>query len=319
MREFDEDENNSRILCKIVTTILINLSLILVTLAIVYYHHEKKEKAQSNCPCYNYTSIINKLVSYENKTIMQTNEDTLKLNSLWYLACTSIPVCTIVNDFGTGIYASGQILNIGYTNVTGGLAIYPGSAITGFPPGLISGSIFTDPNPLALSISSAFFDYLGCLSGFRCTTILTSVVTTVTTYLPDSYCTDGNFQLSSNIILDGNGYDNPMWIFDIRGNFVVDAYITITIINTKNPCNIAWISQGGISISNNVNLEGSVFSNGNVQLGTSSIVTGRVVSFFGDVLMDTNLVNSRNCIGYKNCTLSPLKTIPYIPNDLINV
>jgi hypothetical protein len=269
------------------------------------------------CPCYNYTSVINSLISFENATITLSNQEAIKLNALGILVCNAFPFCTLSPDEQTGVFAASSILNTGPTNVTGNLISFPGT-ISGYPPGSASGSIFAGFTGPGINSNLALTNYFNCLSNyFGCTEFNLITVETPTTYTPGTHCHEATYQISNHVILDGLGYDNPVWLFNIQGDFVVDANVTVTVINTLNPCNVIWNLQGTALISDNVHLDGSIFANTGIQVGSGTTVTGKLVSLFGDVTTSSDTINTRNCLGYRNCTSTLLNTIPYIPSSLI--
>src|ERR1035437_9826517 len=54
------------------------------------------------------------------------------------------PLGTAVNF---GVLGASTVTNTGATIVTGDLGVWPGTAVTGFPPGVVTGTIFTGPGP----------------------------------------------------------------------------------------------------------------------------------------------------------------------------
>ena len=66
-----------------------------------------------------------------------------------YLQAAQLPVAMGPNVSGFSVLAGAGVTNTGYSTVNGNLGVSPGSAVTGFPPGSVSGAIYTGAGSLA--------------------------------------------------------------------------------------------------------------------------------------------------------------------------
>src|SRR5580700_10032130 len=61
-------------------------------------------------------------------------------------------------DLGTaasfGVLAGTMVSNTGMTNIGGDLGVYPGTAVTGFPPGMLTGTVYTATGPGTVAMRS---------------------------------------------------------------------------------------------------------------------------------------------------------------------
>ena len=108
----------------------------------------------------------------------------------------------------------GAFTSTGATSVTGDIGTNVG-AFTGFPPGTVVGQIHVADSASAQAATDAFSLY-GSLSTIGCGNVITSPIGNGKILTPGVYCIGGAATLNGNLILDGQGNPDAIFIFQIR-------------------------------------------------------------------------------------------------------
>ena len=122
------------------------------------------------------------------------------------------------------------VTNTGPTVVTGDLGVSPGIAITGFPPGVVVGTIHAaDPIAAQAQADAGFAN--GQLRAMACpaTNHLTGRVlgTTVLSLPPGVYCFDTSAQLTGTLFLTGAG----PWVFQVGTTLTTASNAAIVVLD----------------------------------------------------------------------------------------
>ena len=123
-------------------------------------------------------------------------------------------------DLGTAdpfaVLAGSAVTNTGATTIHGNLGVSPGTAISGFPPGLLilPGTMHqTDAG--ALQAQSDLTTAYNFAAGEVCNLDLTGSDLGGRALTPGVYCFASSAQLTGRLTLDGQGSLNPIFLFQI--------------------------------------------------------------------------------------------------------
>ena len=146
-------------------------------------------------------------------------------------------------SFFTSVGAFG---NTGATYITGDIGTNSG-ALTGFPPGTVVGQTHIAN---ATSIQAAIdvdvaYNYL---LGLTCGTSIGTALGNNQTLTPNIYCLNAASTLNGNLILDGQGNANAVFIFKIDGALTTSISSTITLINSASLNNVYWQITGAAGV-----------------------------------------------------------------------
>ena len=161
--------------------------------------------------------------------------------------------------------------NSGNTILNGDLGVWPGTAITGFGPGpgllgpgIVNGSQYVGPGPgPAAAAQTSLTSAYNSLAGLACGTNLTGSDLGGLILNPGVYCFSSNAQLTGNLRLNEQGFDNQEFVFQIG-----------TSLTTGTNAAVIQINQGPGGVSNN-----NIFW----QVGSSATL-GTGTQFFGDIV-----------------------------------
>lgn len=194
------------------------------------------------------------------------------------------------------VLAGPSIANTGASVLTGSLGVAPGSAITGFPPGVIVGATDADD---AASIE-AQSDLAAAHADAEETTEL-PCQTTISgnlaglTLTPGVYCAGAAIGITGTLTLNFEGDPNAFFLFRIDGALTTAAASAVHVTNTgagKETCapNTFWALNGAAGFGADTDFTGTILANGGVTSGAGTTATGRLLAN-GAVTMNSSNVS----------------------------
>lgn len=191
------------------------------------------------------------------------------------------------------------VTNTGPTTMSGDLGVSPGSAITGFPPGIVGppGAIHAaDANAAAAQIdNTAAFGFLD--QGCDTTYAGVQDLTLVSPLGPGVYCADA-FLLTGNLTLSGSG----VWIFKSASTLTTAAGSSVT---GGDPCNVWWrLVSSASNLAPGTTMIGNILALTSISLQTGATVNGRVLVQTGAVTLDNNIISGPVCVVAPTATVT---------------
>jgi hypothetical protein len=188
------------------------------------------------------------------------------------------------------VLAGQTVTNTGSSTIVGDVGVSPGSAITGFPPGIVGppGTIHAaDANAAAAQIdSAAAFTFLNSQA---CDTTYPGTKDLVGENLVSGvYCADA-FTLSGTLTLSGVG----VWIFKSAASFITSG--TANIVG-GDPCNVWWSVVSSATLGTNTSLTGNILASTSIILQTGANLNGRALAQTGAVTLDNNVITGSACL-----------------------
>jgi hypothetical protein len=110
------------------------------------------------------------------------------------------------------------------------------------------------------------------------------------TLLPNVYCLGAASTVNGELILDGQGNPNSLFIFKIDGALATTANSQITLTNSASICNVYWQVNGQVELGTNSVFRGTLLVNGAVNLLNGATLYGRALSQAGAISLQTNNV-----------------------------
>jgi hypothetical protein len=195
------------------------------------------------------------------------------------------------------ILAGQAVTSTGLSVVNGDLGISPGTALTGFPPGIITGAQHLGDPVAAQALADAQVEY-AYLDGLPCQTNLSGVDLGGKTLTPGVYCFDSSAQLTGTLILDAQGSCDSLFVFQTGSTLTTSVASEIIVIN--NPCaancrgggNVFFQVGSSATIGTGSQFVGNIVANTSVTLNFNASVSGSVFGLIGAVTLDSNQVSA---------------------------
>jgi len=197
---------------------------------------------------------------------------------------------------GTFIASSGTV---GTDIISGNVGLSPGatSAITGFPPAVVTGggAIIGTGGVTGQARQDLMKAQVG-LAGMPSNKNLSNTDLGGLTLPPGVYTFDGAATLNGALVLDAQGQNNAFWVFQIGTTLTTSTGSTVTIINAGShggsDDGIFWNAGTGITLGANNQLLGNYLAGTSITFGSTTSGEGRALALAG-VTLDQNVVNSQ--------------------------
>jgi Ice-binding-like len=187
------------------------------------------------------------------------------------------------------------VTNTGPTVVDGDLGVSPGSAVTGFPPGSVTGTIHRG-DAVAAQAQADASDAYDSLAGQACDTDLTGQDLGGMTLTPGVYCFSSSAQLTGTLTLDAQGNPDAVFIFQIGSTLTTASGSSVVLINGGSPCNVFWQVGSSATLGTDTTFLGTIIALQSITLNTGAdILSGRALALNGSVTMHRNNVSVVPC------------------------
>lgn len=190
--------------------------------------------------------------------------------------------------------AGSTITNTGPTVITGAdLALSPGSAVTGFPPGVLTPPAAMHINdPIAaqaqLDLTAAYNYAAGVPGGAVLSGDLSGL-----TFTPGVYKNSSTVMLSAGqVFLDGQGDANAVFIFQIGSTLTTLGSTQVVLTNGTQAKNVFWQVSSSATLGTNSIFEGTIMALQSITLDTGATLTGRALARNGGLTLDSNVITA---------------------------
>jgi len=188
------------------------------------------------------------------------------------------------------VLAGSTATNTGDTVVTGDLGVWPGIAVTGFPPGIVTGTIY-EADAIAQQAQSDLTTAYDDLAGQACDLDLTDQDLGGLTLTPGVYCFDTSAQLTGVLELDAEDPD-AVFVFRIGSTLTTASNSSVSMLNSADPCNVFWQVGSSATLGTETAFAGSILALTSITLDTGADIDGRALARNGAVTMDTNRISN---------------------------
>lgn len=176
------------------------------------------------------------------------------------------------------------------TVVMGDVGVFPGTAITGFPPGVLGGAL-DSANGASASAQGALAVAYNIAAAKPLTQTLTDVDMGGLTLLPGVYKFDVESNLNGKLTLDAKGNSAAVWTFQIGTTLMLGEGSSVVFKNgVGNPDNVVWQVGTSATLGSGSKLIGNVLAYASITLGGGTSVKGRCLARSAAVTLDMSVV-----------------------------
>jgi hypothetical protein len=222
----------------------------------------------------------------------------LLLSLLAVDAYAAVPI-----DLGTassfGLLAGSGVTNTGASVINGDVGSAPTPAVTGFPPGVVNGTLYTAANAVTAQAQSDLTVAYNAAAGAAPTATLTG--TDLGFYNAGNPLSAGVYFFSSsafltgNLTLDGGGDPDAQWIFQIGSTLITAPNSSVEFINGATKCNVFWQVGSSATIDTNNVFAGNIMALTDITLNGGTL-NGRALARNGAVTISSaETVNTAPC------------------------
>ena len=196
------------------------------------------------------------------------------------------------------------VTNTGPTTVAGDLGVSPGTAITNFPPGSVTGGTIHAGDAVALQAQSDVTIAYDALAAQACTNDLTGQDLGGMTLTEGVYCSTSSMQLTGTLTLNAQGNAAAVFIFKMESTLTTASASSVLMTNAGVDCNVFWKVSSSATIGTTTEFVGNILALTSIALQNGANVSGRALARNGAVTMDTNDVGFEACAA-PTATASP--------------
>ena len=211
------------------------------------------------------------------------------------------------------------VTNTGPTSITGDLGIHPAGAVTGFPPGTVSGTIHA-ADSVALQAKSdlviAYDDAAGRTPG----TVVAGGTLGGLTLVGGVYSAGGvTLDLTGTLTLDGQNDPDSVWIFQATSDLITASSSIVRFINGGQPCNVFWQVTSSATLGSGSSFVGTILALTSITMNSGATLDGRALARNGDVtLIDDTITKSTCSVSPPATATLPTTDVPWaVPTDAI--
>jgi Ice-binding-like len=206
------------------------------------------------------------------------------LSAVCSFAQANVPLGTAANF---GVLASSTVTNTGATPITGSVGVSPGSAITGFPPGIVTGGAIDAGDATAATAQSDLtVAYLNAAGQMR-TRALTGLDLGGLTLPPGVYFFSSSAQLTGTLTLNGAGF----YIFQIGSTLTTASGSIVRAINGAQAANVFWQVGSSATLGTGTTFIGNILAMTSITANTGDVIAGRLLARGGAVTLDMDTIN----------------------------
>jgi hypothetical protein len=193
-----------------------------------------------------------------------------------------------------GVLGGSTVTNTGATTVNGNVGVSPGSAVTGFPPGVVVGGAIHSNDAVAMQAQNDLTTAYNNIATTPCTVDLTGQNLGGLTLTPGVYCFSTSAQLTGALTLDALGNANALFLFKTGSTLTTASNSSVTVINNGgSSCNkVFWQVGSSATLGTGTSFTGDILALSSITLTTGSNTNGRTLARNGAVTLDTNNVNT---------------------------
>ncbi len=206
-----------------------------------------------------------------------------------------------------GVLAASTVTNTGPTKISGDLGLSPGTAITGFPPGQVTGTM-NAANSAALRAQN---DLTAAYNAAASAPATASIPTELggTTVTPGVYNSPaGTFGITGTLTLDAQGDPNAVFIFQAASTLITASASNVALVNGAQASNVYWVVGSSATLGTYSIIQGNVMAQASITVTTGVTVDGRALARAAAVTLDSDTITVPASVQAPTSTTTSLAT-----------
>ena len=188
------------------------------------------------------------------------------------------------------VLGSTTVTSTGNTVLNGDLGLDPGTAITGFGPGIVNGTTHAADAVAVQAQADALAAYIAIRDEVSSES-LTGLNLGGLTLTPGVRNFTSSAQLTGILTLDAGGDSNARFDFQIGSTLTTASGSSVILINGAQADNVFWQVGSSATLGTATSFLGSILADTSVTLNTLASLTGRAFALDGAVSLDSNLIS----------------------------
>jgi hypothetical protein len=183
------------------------------------------------------------------------------------------------------VLAGSTVTNTGGTVVHGNLGVSPGSAVTGFPPGKVTGRTDKANTAAANGQLALVKAYNNGMSRSNCRVSVAGNIGG-RTLGPGLYHSSSSLAISSgDLTLTAHGHSGAVFIFQVTSKLTVTSGRTVILAGGARASNIYWVVGSSAALGTTSVVYGNILAHKSISIATGAKLHGRALAHIGAVTL----------------------------------
>ncbi len=209
-----------------------------------------------------------------------------------YAADAPVPL----GDAGTfSVLGATTVTNTGLSTLTGDLGVSPGTAITGFPPGITSGTTHAGDAAAAQAHTDLVTAYADA-AGRTPTGPLLPADLGGSTLTPGVHPAATTLGITGTVTLDGLGDLDSIFVIQVGTTLTTAAASNVLLINGAQACHVFWQLGTSGTLGAASTLRGTILAQTSITVGAGVQFEGSALARDGAVTLDSDTFTTPPCL-----------------------
>ena len=222
-----------------------------------------------------------------------------------------VPTVNLRTSASFSVLAGSTVTNSGPTTLARSLGVWPGTAVTGFPPGMVTPPGTKEVgSPVAMQaqsdVTTAYNDAAG--RPLNATTGADLAGQTLQGGVYAATTTKGPLQLTGTVTLDGASNASSVFIFQTNSTLITGSGARVRLINGALACNVFWQVGSSATLGSGTTFVGNILALTAITLQDSVVVHGRALARNAEVTLLNDTFNGPGCVAGPTTTTSSSTT-----------
>ncbi len=193
------------------------------------------------------------------------------------------------------VLAGTTVTNTGPSIISGDLGVSPGTAVTGFPPGIVTNGTIHSADGVAAGAQSDLTTAYNDAAGRSPTANVPGFIGAGQTLAPGVYKASSSLDVGGSLTLDAGGDPNAVFIFQAPSTLVTDSASSIILIGDAQACNVFWQVGSSATLGTSSAFSGSILALTSISVNTGDTIAGRALARNGAVTLDDDTITVPAC------------------------
>ena len=207
------------------------------------------------------------------------------------------------------VLAGSTVTNTGPSHINGNLGVSPGSAVTGFPPGIVTGGTIHLADGVAGGAQSDLTTAYNDAAGRVKTASASSFIGAGQSLSPGVYQVSSSLEVGGALILNAHNDPNAVFIFQAPAStLTTDTGTHIFLTNGAQACNVFWQVGSSATLNTGTTFQGTILALTSISVLSGDTIYGRALARNGAVTLINDTIIAPGCTTTPPPTPTPTAT-----------